>query len=64
MLAEIAIITPPIGINVFVLKSILRDVSDITIFRGVIPFVIVDIIRVGILVLVPGFVLFLPRLMD
>ncbi len=64
VVAEIALITPPIGINVFVLKAILLDITDTTIFRGVVPFVLVDLIRVAVLVLAPGFVLFLPSFMD
>ena len=64
VVAEIALITPPIGINVFVLKAILRDITDTTIFRGVVPFVLVDLVRVALLVLAPGFVLYLPSFMD
>ena len=64
VVAEIALITPPIGINVFVLKAILQDITDTTIFRGVVPFVLVDLIRVALLVLAPGFVLYLPSFMD
>lgn len=63
VVVEIAVITPPIGINVFVLKSILTGVSDATIFRGVVPFIIVDIARVAILVFFPGISLFLPSFM-
>ncbi|MFP6756932.1 MAG: TRAP transporter large permease, partial [Alphaproteobacteria bacterium] len=64
VVAEIALITPPIGINVFVLKAILQDITDTTIFVGVVPFVLVDIIRVVLLLLTPGFVLYLPSFMD
>ena len=37
--AELALITPPVGMNVFVISSVVRDVSLITIFRGTLPFV-------------------------
>ncbi len=60
---EISLITPPIGINVFVLKSVLPDVRTSDIFRGVVPFIAVDIVRVVLLVLLPGVVLFLPSFM-
>ena len=59
---EISLITPPIGLNVHVLKTIVKDkVSLRTIFKGVTPFVIMDIIRIIILLLIPGITLFLPN---
>ena len=59
---EISLITPPIGLNVHVLKTIVKDkVSLRTIFKGVTPFVIMDIIRLIILLLIPGITLFLPN---
>ena len=60
---EVGLITPPIGINVFVLRSVITDVSTSTVFKGIIPFFAVDIIRLAILILAPGFVLFLPSFM-
>ena len=59
---EISLITPPIGLNVHVLKTIVKDkVSLRTIFKGVTPFVMMDIIRIIILLLIPGITLFLPN---
>ena len=59
---EISLITPPIGLNVHVLKTIVKDkVSLRTIFKGVTPFVAMDIIRIIILLLIPGITLFLPN---
>ena len=59
---EISLITPPIGLNVHVLKTIVKDKIKLnTIFKGVIPFVTMDIIRIIILLLVPGITLFLPN---
>jgi TRAP-type mannitol/chloroaromatic compound transport system permease large subunit len=52
-----------VGLNVFVLKSMLDDVKLSTIFRGVTPFWIVDIVRLMTLILLPGMVLWLPNLM-
>ena len=63
VVTEISLITPPVGLNVFVLKGVVGDVSTGTIFRGVTPFWIVDIIRLALLVLLPGLVLFLPNSM-
>tara|TARA_B100001093_G_scaffold179168_1_gene171810 strand:- start:2308 stop:3624 length:1317 start_codon:yes stop_codon:yes gene_type:complete len=60
---EISLITPPVGLNVFILKGVVGDVSTATIFRGVTPFWVVDIIRLAVLVLVPWLVLFLPNSM-
>ena len=60
VVTEISLITPPIGLNVFVLKGVLGDVDTGTIFKGVTPFWIADLVRLLLLVLVPAFVLFLP----
>ena len=62
MLVEIGLITPPIGMNLFVLKSILPDVKLITIIRGIVPFLAVDILRVILIALIPALTLFLPGL--
>ena len=63
VVTEISLITPPVGLNVFVLKGVVNDVTTGTIFRGVTPFWIVDIIRLIILVAFPAIVLFLPNSM-
>lgn len=60
---EISLITPPVGLNVYVLNSVLPDVSLRTIFRGVIPFVIGDIVRLALLIAFPAITLFLPNLL-
>jgi TRAP-type C4-dicarboxylate transport system permease large subunit len=64
VVTEISLITPPIGINVFVLKAMLPDVNTSTIFKGVTPFWILDIIRLLILVFIPAITLYLPSLMN
>lgn len=51
---EISLITPPVGMNVFVLKAVLQDVSLSTIFKGVLPFWIADIVRLALLILIPS----------
>ena len=63
MIVEISLITPPIGMNVFVLKSMNPELSLRTIFGGIAPFLIADLVRLMIVLLVPGVVLFLPQLM-
>jgi C4-dicarboxylate transporter DctM subunit len=63
MAMEIAMITPPIGMNVFVISGIAQDVPMQTIFRGILPFLIADIFLVMLLILVPEIVLFLPNVM-
>ncbi|WP_114284095.1 TRAP transporter large permease [Candidatus Halocynthiibacter alkanivorans] len=60
VVTEISLITPPVGLNVFVLKAVVGDVSTGTIFKGVTPFWIADIFRLLLVVLVPAVVLFLP----
>ena len=60
---EISLITPPIGLNVFVLKSLLPEVSLRTIFRGVTPFIIADFVRLAVLLALPVVSLALPDLM-
>ncbi len=60
---EISLITPPIGMNVFVLKGVLNDVSVGTIFKGVTPFWVADIFRILLIALVPGIALLLPSMM-
>ena len=60
---EISLITPPVGLNVFVLKTIIRDIDTKTIFKGVIPFVLIDIVRILLLMAVPMLALAIPRTM-
>ncbi|MFH1124968.1 MAG: TRAP transporter large permease subunit [Pseudomonadota bacterium] len=61
---EIGQITPPVGINVYVLKGVAKDLTLQTIFRGVLPFIIADICHVALLIIVPQLATFLPSLMD
>ena len=63
VVTEISLITPPIGLNVFVLKGVIKDVPVSTIFRGVTPFWIVDILRLGLIAFIPSLALFLPSMM-
>jgi TRAP-type C4-dicarboxylate transport system permease large subunit len=61
---EIAMITPPVGMNVFVLRAALQDVPTRTIFKGITPFLIADIVRLTLLVLFPAIILILPSMMS
>lgn len=61
--AEISLITPPLGLNIFMIKNVMPDIPLSTIIRGVSPFVITDIIRLAILVFVPWIVLVIPNSM-
>lgn len=60
MTVELGLIHPPVGMNVFVIKSVVQDVSFTTIFRGVLPFVGTDLIRLVILIAFPAIALWLP----
>ena len=53
VVTEISLISPPIGLNVFVLKSVVDDISIGTIFRGVLPFWLADLVRLAVLMAVP-----------
>ncbi|MET4692660.1 TRAP transporter large permease [Endozoicomonas lisbonensis] len=63
VVTEISLVTPPVGMNVFVLSAILKDINTGVIFRGVTPFWIADLIRLAIIVLVAQISLFLPQLL-
>ena len=60
MTVELGLIHPPVGMNVFVIKSVVKDVSFATIFKGVIPFILTDLIRLVILIAFPILALWLP----
>ena len=63
MIIEIGMITPPIGINVFVLHGMARDIPLGTIFRGIAPFLSADLIRIAILIAAPSLALWLPHML-
>jgi C4-dicarboxylate transporter DctM subunit len=60
---EIGLISPPVGMNMFVLKTLLPEVSTGTIFSGVMPFMWADVLRLAILVAFPWISLWLPSMM-
>jgi len=63
MTVELGLIHPPVGMNVFVIKSVVKDVSFSTIFRGVLPFVATDLVRLVILIAFPLLATWLPQRM-
>lgn len=63
IVTEISLITPPVGLNIFVLSSVLPDVKTSTIFKGVTPFWFADIVRLTLIVLIPALSLWLPNLL-
>jgi C4-dicarboxylate transporter DctM subunit len=60
---EIGLISPPVGMNMFVLKTLLPEVSTGTVFSGVLPFMWADVVRLAILIAFPWLSLWLPSLM-
>jgi tripartite ATP-independent transporter DctM subunit len=63
MVAELGLMHPPVGMNIFVIKSVVADVKISTIFYGVIPFIIADLLRVALLIAFPVLALWLPSQM-
>jgi TRAP-type C4-dicarboxylate transport system permease large subunit len=62
LVSEMGVITPPVGVNVFVIKGIAPDVPLYVIFRGIFPFLIALIIMTALLVIFPQIALLLPGL--
>ncbi len=60
VITEISLITPPVGLNVFVLRGVLQDVRTTTIFRGVTAYWIADLFRLALIVGLPALSLWLP----
>lgn len=63
LVVELALISPPVGMNIFVLKATQPDVALGDIYRGILPFVSADVVRLAVLVLLPAVVLWLPSKM-
>ena len=60
---EVGMITPPVGLNVYVLKGVFKDLVTTEIFRGVMPFIGADVVRLALLIAFPAISLWLPSLM-
>jgi TRAP-type C4-dicarboxylate transport system permease large subunit len=63
LLLEMGLITPPVGLNVFVISGIARDVPMYTIFRGIWPFFVAMVLCMFLLIVFPQIALFLPATM-
>ena len=63
IVVELGLITPPVGMNVFVINSLARDVPMSRTFIGVMPFFGAELVRVALLVAFPGIVLWLPKVL-
>jgi TRAP-type C4-dicarboxylate transport system permease large subunit len=66
ILIEIGLITPPMGLNLFVIKDVAASSKQISlgeVYKGVMPFIIIDVVALVILVAFPRISLFLPSLM-
>ncbi|MFO1361911.1 MAG: TRAP transporter large permease [Burkholderiales bacterium] len=63
MTVTLGLICPPVGMNVFVINSMARDVSLETIYRGVAPFIVSDILRLAVLCVFPALAIWLPKTM-
>ncbi|WP_320826994.1 TRAP transporter large permease [Reinekea sp.] len=62
-MAELCLITPPIGLNCFVVAGVRKDISVQDVFRGVTPFFAADVLTIAVLIAVPSIVLWLPSTM-
>jgi tripartite ATP-independent transporter DctM subunit len=63
IVVELGLITPPVGLNVFIINSLAPDIPMRETFKGVVPFFASEIVRVALLVAFPAITLFLPRLL-
>lgn len=61
IMMELGQITPPVGVNVFVIKGVAKDVPLGTIFKGVLPFILSIVVCLVLLTLFPEIALFLPN---
>ncbi|WP_341864213.1 TRAP transporter large permease [Gymnodinialimonas sp. 57CJ19] len=64
MVIEIGMITPPIGINALIIKSMLPDSRLGDIYKGIVPFLISDFVRLALVILLPALTLWLPTILD
>jgi TRAP-type C4-dicarboxylate transport system permease large subunit len=62
LVAEMGVVTPPVGVNVFVIKGIAPDIPLHLIFRGILPFLIALILMTILLIIFPQMATFLPSL--
>ncbi|WP_068109213.1 TRAP transporter large permease [Tropicimonas marinistellae] len=64
VVVELGLITPPVGLNVFIISAMARGIAMKEVFVGVMPFFGIEIVRIGLLLLLPALTLFLPHLLS
>ena len=57
---EMGLITPPVGLNVFIIKGVAKDVPLRVIFRGVIPFLVASVVAIIVIIIWPEIALYIP----
>ncbi len=63
MVGEFGVVTPPVGMNVFVVAKMVPEISIAGVFKGILPFLIGDVIRLLLVMTIPGLALWLPTLL-
>jgi tripartite ATP-independent transporter DctM subunit len=63
LVSEMGVITPPVGMNVYVIHGVAKDVTLFTIFRGILPFLAMMILCIILVIMFPQIALYLPSLM-
>ena len=63
VVVEVGLIHPPIGVNLFVIRSVMPDIPMMTVVRGVVPFIVADLLRILLIAAVPSLSLWLPHLL-
>lgn len=63
VIVELGVVTPPFGLNLFMLKSIAPGVPTAQVYRGVLPFVVADLVKIALLIAFPALALWLPATM-
>ena len=63
LVCQAGMIAPPVGIIVFVMSSMVKDVPMEQIYRGILPFLVAIVVLLGLLMIVPDIALYLPRTM-
>jgi TRAP-type C4-dicarboxylate transport system permease large subunit len=62
MVTELSLITPPVGLNLFVIRGVIPGLPIGAIYRGIMPFVVADLVRIGLIISFPAIVLWLPAM--
>ena len=63
LMMELGMITPPVGMNVFIMRGVAKEVPMYTIFKGLFPFVVAMVVCVALILAFPDIALFLPNTM-